>query len=165
MVEPVVKAHLQRDFDARRAVVGIETAGQTFRRHRHQAFGQFDHRLVAETGEDHVFQLIHLVLDALVDARVGVAEHIDPPGTDGIEVALAFEVFQPYAFATFDRDQRQLLVVFHLGAGMPQHREVALHPLVIQAHRLSPRSGPAPGAGETIAQAYAMPGGVTTHYG
>jgi hypothetical protein len=56
-------------------------------------------------------------------------------------------------------------VVFHLGAGMPQHRKVALHPLVVQAHRLSPRSGPAPGAGETIAQAYAMEARVTSHCG
>ena len=90
---------------------------------------------MAETGEDHVLQLIDLILDTLVDPWVGVAEYVDPPGTDGIEVALAFEVFQPYAFTALDGHQRQLLVVFHLGAGMPQHREVALHPLVVQAHR------------------------------
>jgi hypothetical protein len=45
-------------------------------------------------------------------------------------------------------------MVFHLGAGMPQHGEVALHPLVIQAHLASPQA--------TIAQAYAMGGRVTT---
>jgi hypothetical protein len=31
-------------------------------------------------------------------------------------------------------------VVFHLGAGVPQDREVALHPLVIEAHFFSPGS-------------------------
>ncbi|CDF93468.1 hypothetical protein BN844_4270 [Pseudomonas sp. SHC52] len=94
---------------------------------------------MAEAGEDHMLQLVDLVLDPLVDARVGMAEHVDPPGADGVEVALAFEVFQPHAFTALDRDQRQLFVIFHLGAGMPQHREVALHPLVIQAHLQSPR--------------------------
>ena len=141
-VEPVVKAHFQRDFDAGRAVIGVEASSQAFRRHLHQALGQLDHRLMAETGEDHVFELIDLILDALVDARVGMAEHIDPPGADRIEVALAFEVFQPDAFTALDRDQRQLFVIFHLGAGMPQHREIALHPLIIQAHFHSPRGGP-----------------------
>jgi hypothetical protein len=140
-IEPVVKAHLQRDFDAGRAVIGVEHPVQALRGHLHQALGQLDHRLVAETGKDHVFELIDLILDALVDARVGVAEHVDPPGTDCVEVALAFEVFEPDAFAALDRDQRQLFVVFHLGAGMPQHREIALHPLVIQAHLQSPRGG------------------------
>ncbi|EJT85034.1 hypothetical protein PPS11_14036 [Pseudomonas putida S11] len=89
---------------------------------------------MAETGQDHVLQLVDLVLDALVDTRVGVAKHVDPPAAHCIEVALAFEVFQPHAFAAPDRDQRQLLVVFHLGTGVPQYLEVALHPLIIEAH-------------------------------
>ncbi|MCY1174066.1 hypothetical protein D9M73_142520 [compost metagenome] len=97
---------------------------------------------MAESGQDHVFELVDLVLDALVDARVGMPEHIDPPGADRIEVAFAFEVFQPHAFPAFDRDQRQLFVIFHLGAGMPQHGEIALHPLIIQAHFHSPGGGP-----------------------
>ncbi|MNQ94036.1 hypothetical protein D3C85_1095350 [compost metagenome] len=95
---------------------------------------------MAESGQDHVFELVDLVLDALVDARVGMPEHIDPPGADGIEVALAFKILQPDAFAALDRDQRQLLMVFHLGAGVPQDRKVALHPLVIEAHIFSPGS-------------------------
>ncbi|MNF44326.1 hypothetical protein D3C84_254330 [compost metagenome] len=140
-VEPVVKAHFQRDFDAGRTVIGVEHPVQAFRGHLHQTLGQFDHRLMAEASQNHVLQLIDLILDALIDARVGVAKHVDPPRADGVEVALAFEVFEPDAFAALDRDQRQLFVVFHLGAGMPQHREVALHPLVIQAHLQSPRGG------------------------
>ncbi len=140
-VEPIVKAHFQRDFDAGRTVIGVEHPVQAFRRHFHQTLGQLDHRLMAETGENHVLQLIDLILDALVDPRVGVAEHVDPPRADCVEVALAFEIFEPDAFAALDRDQRQLFVVFHLGAGMPQHREIALHPLIIKAHLQSPRGG------------------------
>ena len=87
-----------------------------------------------------MLQLIDLILDALIDTRVGVPEHVDPPGADGVQVTLAFEVFKPHTFAPLDRDQRQVLVVFHLGAGVPQDLEVTLHPLVIQAHLQSPGS-------------------------
>ncbi|MCY1417181.1 hypothetical protein D9M71_327080 [compost metagenome] len=134
-VEPVVVAHLQRHLDAGGAVVGVEHPRQAGRGDLHQALGQLDHRLVAEAGEDHVLQLVDLVLDALVDARVGVAEHVHPPGADRVQVALALEVLQPHAFAAADRHHRQALVVLHLGAGVPEHVEVALHPLGIQTHR------------------------------
>ena len=51
-------------------------------------------------------QLIELLLDPLVDARVGVAEDVHPPGADGVDVALAVEVLQPHPLAPPDRDQR-----------------------------------------------------------
>ena len=105
-VEPVVKAHFQRHFYAGRTVVGIKAAGQAVWRHLHQTLRQLDHRLMAEPGQNYVLQLIDLILDALVDARVGVPEHIDPPGTHSIQITLAFEVFEPHAFTALDRDQR-----------------------------------------------------------
>ncbi|RMS59048.1 hypothetical protein ALP65_00841 [Pseudomonas aeruginosa] len=138
-IEPEVVAHLQRDLDARRAAVGVEHPVEPRRGDLHQSLRQLDHRLVAESGEDHVLQLVDLVLDALVDARVGVTEHIDPPGTDRVDVALAFEILQPDAFAAADRDHRQAFVVFHLGTGMPEYVQVALHPVGVKAHGLSPR--------------------------
>ncbi len=95
---------------------------------------------MTETGKNHVFQLVDLILDALVDARVGVSENVDPPGTDSVQITLALEVFKPYAFTTLDRYQRQIFVVFHLGAGVPQDLQVTLHPLVIEAHFQSPGS-------------------------
>ncbi|MNZ24435.1 hypothetical protein D3C78_415830 [compost metagenome] len=141
LVQPVVEAHFQRHFDAGRTVIGVEHPIQAFRGDLHQALGQLDHRLMTETGEDHVLELVDLVLDTLVDAWVGMAEDVDPPGADGIEIALAFEVFQPHAFATLDRNQRQFFVVFHLGAGVPQDLEVTLHPLLVEAHFDSPGDG------------------------
>ncbi|RMU89864.1 hypothetical protein ALP20_05453, partial [Pseudomonas coronafaciens pv. coronafaciens] len=139
-IEPVVKAHLQRNFYARRTVVGVEATRQTFGGELDQPLGQLDYWLMAETGQNHVLQLVDLILDALVDARVGMPEHVHPPRADSIQVALAFKVFEPYAFTTLDRYQRQIFVVFHLGAGVPQDLEVTLHPLVIEAHFQSPGS-------------------------
>ena len=135
-IQPVVVAHLQRHLDARRAVVGVKHLGQPGRGDLHQALGQFDHRLMGEAGQHHVLKAVQLLADACVDARVGMAEHIDPPGADRIQVALAVEIFQPDALATADRNQRQALVVFHLRAGVPEHGQVALHPRCICVHGL-----------------------------
>ncbi|MNF51297.1 hypothetical protein D3C84_326150 [compost metagenome] len=145
-VAPVVEAHLQRHLDARGAVVGVEHPVEPRRGDRHQALGQLDHRLMAEAGEHHVLELVDLGLDAGADARIGVAEHVDPPGADRIEVALAVEVLQPDAFAAADRDQRQLLVILHLRAGVPEHGKVALHPLLVAAHRRRSSGGVGLGA-------------------
>ncbi|KAF1068320.1 MAG: hypothetical protein GAK45_01398 [Pseudomonas citronellolis] len=147
-VEPVVVAHLQRHFDAGRAAVGIEHPVQARRGHAHQTLGQLDHWRMTEAGENHVLQLVELVFQALVDARIGMPEHVDPPGADGVQVAFALEILQPDALAPADRDHRQAFVVFHLGTGVPQHGEVALHPLCVEAHRHSPLA---------VAQAYVMP--------
>ena len=63
-----------------------------------------------------------------------MAKDIDPPGADRVHVAVAFEVVQPDALTALDRDDRHVFMVFHLGAGVPKHRDVTLHPIVIQAH-------------------------------
>ena len=103
----------------------IEAAGEPRGRDAHERLGELDGRLVREAGEDHVLQPIELRAHRGVDARVGVAEQVHPPGADGIEVALAVEILEPDAFAAPDRDQRQLLVVLHLRARMPDVREIA----------------------------------------
>ena len=54
-----------------------------------QAFGQVDHGFVGKTCQDHVLQLADLFLDGGVDARIGVPEQVDPPGTDRIDVTVA----------------------------------------------------------------------------
>ena len=49
-----------------------------------------------------------------------MAEQIDPPGADGIEITVPVEIFESHSLATANRHQRQPFVIFHLGAGMPQ---------------------------------------------
>ena len=145
-VTPVVEAHLQRHLDARGAVVGVEHALQPGRGEPYQPLGQLDHRLMAEAGQHHVLELVELGLDPRADARIGMAEHVDPPGADRIQVALAVEVLQPDALAAADRDQWQLLVILHLRTGVPEHGKVALHPLLVAAHRRFSSGGIGQGA-------------------
>ncbi len=141
IVEPV-EGHLQRDFDAGRAVVGIEHLGQRraaclARRQRQQAFGEFDRRRVRAAGEDHVFQRARLPRDGFGDARLGVAEQVGPPAADRIEVAATVTADQPGTFAACDRQQRQRVrMLAHLRARMPQHGKVARTPaLGVGYHR------------------------------
>ena len=118
-------AHLDGDFDGRRAVVREEAAVESGGREAHQSFRERDGGLMGEAGEDHMLEPVELLAHRRVDPRVGMAEEIHPPGADGIEIAPAFEVLEPHALATPDRDHRQLLVILHLRARMPHVREIA----------------------------------------
>ena len=92
-----------------------------------KALRQFDHRLLRETGEHDVLERVELFAQGRVDTRVAVAEKIDPPRADAVQIALAVKVVQPGPLAARDRDQRQIaLVLLHLRARMPNGGEAAL---------------------------------------
>jgi hypothetical protein len=67
-----------------------------------------------------------LINDRCVDARVGVAEEIDPPRAHGVEKSATFKVVQPTAARRGDRNDRETFVMLHLGARMPHSGEAAL---------------------------------------
>ena len=91
-----------------------------------QPLGELHGRLVRAAGEQHVLELAELVGERGVDARVGMAEEIHPPRADRIEVAPALEIVEPATFAARHGNERQRLVVLHLGAGMPDRGQAAL---------------------------------------
>ena len=80
---------------------------------------------MGKTSQQHMFQCFQLPGESRVDARIGMTKQVDPPGADGIKVAVTLEILEPYALAGFDRDDRERLVVLHLRAGMPQNGEIA----------------------------------------
>ncbi len=125
-VAPVVEAHLHRNFHGGGAIVGIEAAGESPRRDSHQSFRQVNDGLVCESGEDHLLETSELCGDGRVDPSVGVAEQVDPPGADRVQVALAGKVLEPHALPAANGNERQLsLVVLHLGARVPHVRQIA----------------------------------------
>ena len=69
--------------------------------------------------QHHVFDFAELVDDGRINARIAVAEQIDPPAGNGIQVAVSVLIDQPRALAARNRQWRRGLQVFHLGAGMP----------------------------------------------
>ena len=125
VVAPVVGAHLEGDLGGRGAVGGVEGVAQGVAGEGGEALGELDHRLMGEAGQHDVLQRVELGLEGVADARVGVAEQIDPPGADAVEVAPAVHVDEPRALAPGDRDEGQLLVVLHLGARVPDGGEGA----------------------------------------
>ena len=86
---------------------------------------------MCKAGQHHMLEPAQLVGNRGVDLRVTVAKQVDPPGTDAIENALAFKVFQPHAFGTRHRHQWQGRVLLHLRAGMPHRIKAALQPGLI----------------------------------
>ena len=95
------------------------------RREGGQALGQFDHRLMGEAGEHHVFERIELLAQCRLDARMTVAEQVDPPRTDGVQNSIAVKIVQPHTLGTAHRHQRHQLVVFHLCARVPARAQAA----------------------------------------
>ncbi len=105
-VAPEVKAHLQRDLDGRCAVGRIERIAERALRQRRQALGQLHRRRMRAAGQHDVFKRLQLLHERRVDRRIGVAEQVDPPRTDGVEIALAVGVDQPGAVSAGDGQRR-----------------------------------------------------------
>ncbi len=129
-VAPGVKAHLERDLHRRGAVGGVEGMPEHIAGHVRQLLRQAHHRFMGEAGQHRVLELVELVLQRRVDARVGVAEQVDPPGADRVQVAFAVVVVQPGAAPVADRDQGHAFVVLHLGARVPHTAQAARYPIL-----------------------------------
>ena len=91
-----------------------------------QLLGKADRSLVREIGEDDMFERVKLLLDRTVNVRVAVPEEIRPPRAHNVEIFLPVNIVQPYPFAARHDDGRQLLIILHLRAGMPDVREIPL---------------------------------------
>ena len=101
-----------------------DTAGQC-----REFFGQGHHGFVREAGQHGVLEGVELVLQGRIDARVGVAKQIHPPGTYGVQITVAVMVIQPGPAAVVNRHQRHGFVVLHLGTRVPDTVQTALHQL------------------------------------
>ena len=53
-----------------------------------------------------------------------MAKQIDPPGADGIDVTVSIEILDPHTVARPDGNRWQVLVILHLGAGVPEHLQI-----------------------------------------
>lgn len=78
-----------------------------------------------KTGQHDMFDFLELIADGCIDGGIAVTEQVDPPRTDGIEIAIASIVVKPHAFAAHDGDERVGFVLFHLRAGMPDRLQTA----------------------------------------
>ncbi len=74
VIAPIVMRHFQGDFHRRRTVRGVETMAQLATGLRGQPLRQFHHRRVGESGQNHMFEPVKLILHGGVDTRVGMAE-------------------------------------------------------------------------------------------
>ena len=121
----MVKRHLQRNLYGGRTIAGKKTVTQHAAGECRQALGQLHSRRMGTTGQHHMRQGVELVLDGGIDARIGVAKQIDPPGADGVEVTLAVFVNQPHTLPAHDGQGRYLGGTLHLCAGVPNACQAA----------------------------------------
>jgi hypothetical protein len=117
LVAPKMRSRLQRNLGGTGAVAGIKGVAKTCQ--LRQAFRQFDHRLMRQTGQHHMVQAVQLRVQCSLDVRMAMPKQIDPPRAHRIQVALAVGIKQPGALTADDGHQGLRLVVFHLCAGVP----------------------------------------------
>ena len=86
---------------------------------------------MGKTRENDVLELIELILQRGFNARIIVAEQINPPGTYAIQIAPPIKIVQPYTIAALNGDQRQLFVRLHLRAGVPHGFKAAMQVILV----------------------------------
>src|SRR3546814_12901214 len=98
-----MKAHLQRDFDRRRAVVGVEAAIQSGRRKLQQTLGKFDRRRMREAGAHDVIEFIELGFQRRYNRWMTMTKDVGTPRTDRIELAIAVDILYPDTLCRLNR--------------------------------------------------------------
>ena len=81
-----------------RAVAGIKS--MTKARQLRQAFGQFDHRFMRQTGQHHVVKTFRLGVQRSLDVWMTMTKQIDPPRAHRIQITFAIRIKQPDTFTT-----------------------------------------------------------------
>jgi hypothetical protein len=89
---------------------------------------QLDHRRMREAREHHMVEPFQLVGNGGLQMRVAMAEEVNPPRADGVEIALTLVVVEPDTLRTCDGQRRQRLVLLHLRARVPHGAQAALAP-------------------------------------
>jgi hypothetical protein len=56
-----------------------------------------------------------------------VAEEVDPPAADGVEITPPLEVVEPDPFGPPNGDERKPFMILHLGTGVPEVAQIPLH--------------------------------------
>ncbi|MNV28823.1 hypothetical protein D3C71_1200260 [compost metagenome] len=141
-VAPVVRAHLERDLGGGCAVAAVERMAQAGE--GGQALGQLHHGRVGKARQHHVVELAQLVHQRGLDVWVAVAEQVDPPGADAVQVALPIGAVEPRALGARNGHGRLGFVPLHLGAGVPDAGEAAGHESVVRGlHGQTPWVGTA----------------------
>ena len=112
-----VEAHLQGRLHGAGSVVGVEDPGKP--REGGEALPQLDGGIVGAPREQTVVQPLRLSGQGLHQPRVPVTEEVHPPGGDAVQDPTARLVLQPDPPGGSHRQGGPLLVVRHLGAGVP----------------------------------------------
>ena len=122
-----VVAHLECHLHGTGTVVGVEDFVEIPGGQGGELLGQVHCRPMAEPGQQDMLELLRLAGDPAADVGIGMAEEVDPPAADGIEIAPSVEIVKPDPLGTLDGDQGEGFMVFHLGAGVPDVLQIPLH--------------------------------------
>ena len=131
----VLKRHLERRLYSGRAVIVKMKLRQSGRHEHCQSLRKLNRGTMGEIRKDDVLEPPQLRRNPRIDLLVRMSEEIRPPRTDNIEIALAVHIVEPCPLCVVDHHRRQLFIVLHLRARVPDMAQVTL---LNRRHKISP---------------------------
>src|SRR5580692_2631152 len=110
---PVLKCHLQCDFDRRRTIVGKENVAQAGRRNLDQAASKLDSRDIGNAKQSRVCHGVELRANGGVEFRHSMAMYVAPQRGNAIQVFTTVEVDEKTAMGPLDDERWFLRVGLH----------------------------------------------------
>ena len=119
LVRPVLKSHLEGSFHGACAVSRVKDLFQSRGTDVRDFLRKLRGRRVGHSQQGAVAHEVHLLFYGLVYFLHAVAVHVDPEGRDAVYVAVSFRVRQAAPLGALDDYRVPLLVLLHLGEGVP----------------------------------------------
>ena len=126
-IDPVLRRHLERDFDRDRTGVGKEHAAEIARQQRGQPPRQRQRRLMRQPAEHHMRHLLELLGHRVPYVRLVIAVAGGPPAGDAVDQFAAVGQHDARALRAHHRQRRRCGL--HLGIGQPDVLEAGRIPV------------------------------------
>ena len=117
---PVLDSHFQRNFDSRRAAVGIKNPPQAFGRNRDQFFSELNSRNMAQPEKCRMGHALELSPNRVIERLFSMAVNVAPKRRHPVQILLPVYVDQKIAGRAADNTRLLAKPILHLGERMPE---------------------------------------------
>ena len=137
---PVLKRHLNGNFNRGRATIRIKNPAETSRRDLHQLLRKLNSGNIGQPQQRTVRHAAELLANSTVNFRNAMPMHIAPHRRKAIEIAIAVDIYEINTIAVRYNNGVLIRILLHLRERMPDNRAVDIFQMVflLIIHRSSP---------------------------
>ena len=121
---PVLKRHLNRNFNRSRATIRIKNPAETPRRNLHQLLRKLNSRNIGQAQQRAMRHAVELRANSPVNLRNAMPIHIAPHRRKAIEIAIAVNIYEINTIAVRNNNGVLIRIISHLRKRMPDNRAV-----------------------------------------